>query len=135
MENLIIQNEKIPNSVERLKLIFEENKGKRICVVGPSCVGKSTLLKYLSEAVDMDDLLFGSEERGIKPLLSQEEIDYVCSPWTPEIGNFMSQKARELIKIDPRHPVFGTIVFLSDIIVEITLPDDLLRERIRCEKE
>lgn len=124
-------NEKLPIAVEKMRDIFSTNTEKRICVVGASCVGKSTLLGYLPEAVDMDDLLFGSKQKGIEPLLTQQEIDYVCGPWTPEVGEFMTKKAHELIKIEAGHPVFGTIVFPSDLVIEISVPDSVLRERIR----
>lgn len=131
MENIPPTVEQPPNAVEKMKKLFADNIEKRVCVVGASCVGKSTLLGYLPEAVDMDDLLFGSKQKGISPLLTQKEIDYVCGPWTPEVGQFMTQKAHELIKIEAGHPVFGTIVFPSDLVIEITVPDNILRERIR----
>lgn len=118
-------------AAETLKNIFKESVDKRICIVGASCVGKTTLLKYLPEAVDMDDLLFGKKEKNIKPLLTQSEIDYVCGTWTPEIGEFMAKKSRELITIEKGRPVFGTIVFSCDLIIEITVPDSILRERIK----
>lgn len=131
MENITPQIEQPPLAVEKMKKLFADNIEKRICVVGASCVGKSTLLGYLPEAVDMDDLLFGNKQKGIVPLLTQKEIDYVCGPWTPEVGQFMTRKSHELIKIEAGHPVFGTIVFPSDLVVEITVPDNILRERIR----
>lgn len=131
MENLTQTIEQPPLAVEKMKKLFADNIEKRICVVGSSCVGKSTLLGYLPEAVDMDDLLFGNKQKGISPLLTQKEIDYVCVVWTPEVGQFMTQKANELIKIEAGHPVFGTIVFPSDLVIEITVPDNILRERIR----
>jgi ATPase subunit of ABC transporter with duplicated ATPase domains len=111
MENIPSTIEKTPKAVEELKKLFAQNIEKRICVVGASCVGKSTLLSYLPEVVDMDDLLFGSKQKAILPLLTQKEIDYVCGPWTPEVGEFMKQRAHELIKIEAGHPVFGTIFF------------------------
>ena len=131
MENMTSQTEQLPLAVEKMKKIFSENREKRICVVGASCVGKSTLLSYLPEAVDMDDLLFGNKKKGLAPLLKQQDIDYVCGPWTSEVGQFMTQKAHELIKIEAGHPVFGTIVFPSELVIEITVPDNVLRERIR----
>ncbi len=118
-------------AVEKLKKLFSENIEKRVCVVGASCVGKSTLLQHLPEAVDMDDLLFGNKQKEVSPLLTPEEIAYVCGPWTTDVGQFMNRKACELIKIEPGRPVFGTIVFPSDLIIEITVPDDISRERVR----
>ena len=131
MENQELAKEKPPTAVEKMSHIFSSNTEKRICVVGASCVGKSTLLRYLPEAVDMDDLLFGNEQKGIKPLFTQQERNYVCGPWTPEVGQFMTKKAHELINIEAGHPVFGTIVFPSDLVIEISVPDSVLRERIR----
>ena len=131
MENITPKIEQPPLAVEKMKKLFADNIEKRICVVGASCVGKSTLLGYLLEAVDMDDLLFGNKQKGIVPLLTQKEIDYVCGPWTPEVGQFMTRKSHELIKTEAGHPVFGTIVFPSDLVVEITVPNNILRERIR----
>ena len=131
MENITPKIEQPPLAVEKMKKLFADNIEKRICVVGASCVGKSTLLGYLPEAVDMDDLLFGNKQKGIVPLLTQKEIDYMCGPWTPEVGQFMTRKSHELIKIEAGYPVFGTIVFPSDLVVEITVPDNILRERIR----
>lgn len=131
MENLTQTIEQPPLAVEKMKKLFADNIEKRICVVGSSCVGKSTLLHFLPEAIDMDDLLFGNKQKGISPLLTQNEIDYVCGVWTQEVGQFMTQKAHELIKIEAGHPVFGTIVFPSDLVIEIAVPDNILRERIR----
>lgn len=123
--------EQPPLAVEKLRKVFTDNTEKRICIVGSSCVGKSTLLEYLPEAIDMDDLLFGNKQKGIDPLLTKQEIEYVCGPWTPEVGQFITKKAHELIKIEAGRPVFGTIVFPSDLIIEVTVPDNILRERIR----
>lgn len=131
MEGIENTHEKAPGAVAILRRILVSNTDKRICIVGASCVGKSTLLRYLPEAVDMDDLLFGNTQKGIEPLLTPEEREYVCGPWTPAVGEYMTKKAHELIHITPGQPVFGTIVFPSDLVVEITVPDAILRERIR----
>ena len=65
MENPELTKEKPPTAVEKISHIFSSNAEKRICVVGASCVGKSTLLRYLPEAVDMDDLLFATNKKGL----------------------------------------------------------------------
>ena len=43
----------------------------------------------------------------------------------------MTKKAHKLIKVEASHPVFGTIVFPSDLVIGIAAPDNILRERIR----
>lgn len=120
-QNKEIQRAK-ENLISRLAKILDLNRDKKIVVVGTTCAGKSTFVKSIEGVRDMDSLLF--------PQLSQEEKDYVCSnPWTEEIGRTMVKLARERVKVEPGKPVFGTVVLDSDLIIELKISDDLLRER------
>lgn len=102
--------------------IFSENNDKRICVLGTTCTGKSTLINKLKIGEDMDKLIF--------PLLTQEEIDYVCkSPWTEEVGKKMDELVRTKITIKPGIPLFGTVLLSCDLIVYLHISDELLLER------
>ena len=110
--------------LEELKQVLEENKDKRICLLGTTCVGKTTLLDSLSDCLDMDKLIF--------PLLTPEEKDYVCQePWTEEIGNYMNKLVRDKIKIEQGKPVFGTVVIDSDLIIFLEIDEELLKERTK----
>ena len=51
--------------IEQLENILEENKDKRICILGTSCTGKTTLIEYTGMGKDMDEEIF--------PLLTKEE--------------------------------------------------------------
>jgi adenylate kinase len=108
--------------IAKLAKILEENKDKRIVVVGTTCTGKSTFTDNIEEAYDMDDLVF--------PKLSKKESDYVCqTPWTEEIGRTMTKLAKDRVKVEPGKPVFGTVVLDSDLIIELNISNNLLRER------
>lgn len=108
-----------------LEQIINENQDKRICVVGTTCTGKSTLIKRLGFGLDMDNIIF--------PLLNVEETEYVNrSPWTPEIGEYMDKLVKEKIKIEKGNPVFGTVIIPSDIIIYLDIDDETLKER--CKK-
>jgi Predicted GTPases len=110
------------NFIDKLKLLLEQNKDKRIVVVGTTCVGKTTLLNEIAEALDMDKILF--------PLLTKEESDYVCKePWTEEVGEYMNNLARNKIKIKPGTPVLGTVIIESDLIVFLDIDEELLKKR------
>ncbi len=105
-----------------LQAVLDVHKSERVVVVGGTCTGKSTLIEHLTDAQDMDKLVF--------PLLTQEEADYVCqTPWTPEIGETMTRLTKERVKVQPGKPVFGTVVLDADRIVYLKISDDLLRER------
>ena len=77
--------------INDLKKVLEQNSDKRVCVVGTSCTGKSTYLKYAKNGLDMDEIIF--------PLLTKQEKEYVCqTPWTEEIGQTMNRLVRERIR-------------------------------------
>ena len=110
--------------IEELAKIFEDNKDKRICVLGTTCTGKTTIINNLHIGEDMDELIF--------PLLSKEEEDYVCqTPWTEEIGNKMDELVRTKLSINPGTPMFGTVLLDCDLIVYLHINDELLLERAK----
>lgn len=123
---MIIQKEPARQDGLRNQLsgILAANSDKRVIVVGTTCTGKSTLLKSIDGAADMDKLVF--------PKLTKAESDYVCSkPWTEEIGKTMIRLVKERVKVEPGIPVFGTVVLDCDLIVYLKINDDLLLERTR----
>lgn len=98
------------NYIEEIKKIFKENKNKRICVIGTTCTGKTTIINKLEIGKDMDKEIF--------PLLTQEETNYVCqTPWTKEIGNKMDYFVKTKLKIKPGTPLFGTLLLDCDLII------------------
>jgi hypothetical protein len=107
---------------DKISKIFNENKDKRICVIGTTCTGKSTIIRETQCGEDMDEAIF--------PLLTEEETDYVCStPWTEEIGAKMDELVRTKLSIIPGCPMFGTVLLDCDLIVYLHISDDLLKER------
>ena len=111
-------------NIEELSKVFEENNDKRICVLGTTCTGKSTLINATNMGLDMDKEIF--------PLLTQEETEYVCqTPWTEEIGNKMDELVRTRLRINPGVPMFGTVLLDCDLIVYLHITDDLLLERTK----
>lgn len=112
------------SNVEQLIEIFEENRDKRICVLGTTCTGKTTLIKGTNIGLDMDEEIF--------PLLTEEETEYVCrTPWTQEIGNRMDELVRTKLSIKQGTPMFGTVLLDCDLIVYLHINDDLLLERTK----
>lgn len=108
--------------IEELKEILNNNKNKRICIIGTTCTGKTTLINKTNMGLDMDKEIF--------PLLTKEETDYVCqTPWTEEIGNKMDELVRTKLKIQPGTPMLGTVLLDCDLIIYLHINDELLKER------
>ena len=111
-------------NIEELRQIFIDNKDKRICVLGTTCTGKTTLINESNMGVDMDEEIF--------PLLTEEETEYVCqTPWTEEIGNKMDELVRTRLSIKPGIPMFGTVLLDCDLIIYLHITDELLLERTK----
>ena len=114
----------IEASIDNLLTIFNENSNKRICVLGTTCTGKTTLINELNIGIDMDKEIF--------PLLTQQETDYVCStPWTEEIGEKMDELVRTKLSIKSGTPMFGTVLLDCDLIVYLHISEELLLERTK----
>lgn len=112
------------SNIEELKDIFINNKDKRICVLGTTCTGKTTLINKYNLGNDMDKEIF--------PLLTKEEEQYVCStPWTEEIGAKMDELVRTKIIIKPGTPMFGTVLLDCDLIIYLHINDRLLLKRTK----
>ena len=108
--------------IEQLENILEENKNKRICILGTSCTGKTTLIEQTGIGKDMDEEVF--------PLLTKEEEEYVCrTPWTEEIGEYMNNLVKTKLKIEPGIPLFGTVLLDCDLIIYLHINDELLKMR------
>lgn len=124
---MVRKGDKAMKIAERLQKILDEYKNKRVIVVGTTSSGKSTLLKKIKNAKDMDDLVF--------PLLSKEEKDYVCqSVWTEEIGKTMTRLVKEKVKVEKGKPLFGTVILDCDLIIYLDISDELLKERCKKRK-
>ena len=108
--------------IEELKEIFNNNKDKRLLVIGTTCTVKSTLIKNLGMGLDMDKVIF--------PLLTKEESDCVCqTPWTKEIGEKMTYLVKTKLTIQPGEPLFGTVLIDCDLIIYLHITDELLKKR------
>lgn len=111
-------------TINALKAIFEKHREERICVIGTTCCGKTTLLNQMPNCVDMDEALW--------PLLTQEEINFVCQkPWTKKIGDYFDNLVYTKVKIDKGRPMFGTVILDCDVVVYLDIDDQLLEQRCK----
>ena len=106
-------------TLKQLRKIFAENADKRICVVGASCIGKTTLLKNLPECLDGDDVLLS-----LLPEDVRTRIKAAPEPWDSMILNEWKEWHRKTrYNIKPGKPVFGIRVEDCDLIVHLVLDE------------
>lgn len=108
-----------------LKTTFAKHKNDRICIIGTTCCGKTTLLRQIPGCLDMDEVLGA--------LLTPEESAIICqTPWTKEIGDFYDELIYKKVKIEPGSPMFGTVIVDCDVVIYLDINDELLQ--MHCDK-
>ena len=106
-----------------LQKILTKLAKKRVAVLGPPCIGKSTILRHIPGALDMDAVLFSQLSLAEKKVVFRK-------PWSPSVGREMKRLARSRITVSPGHPVFATVVLAVDFIIYLKIDDALLKKRI-----
>ncbi len=112
-------------TINALNAIFDKHKNDRICILGTTCCGKSTLHEQIPGTVDMDEVLW--------PQLTKDDEAFICQkPWTREIGDFTKKLVKERVAIKAGQPTFSLILLDSEVIVYLDICDELLAEH--CKK-
>ncbi len=118
-------NTSAKETIDALNAIFDKHKNDRICILGTTCCGKSTLHEQIPGTVDMDEVLW--------PQLTKDEEAFICQkPWTREIGEFTRKLVKERVAIKAGQPTFSLILLDSEVIVYLDISDELLAEH--CKK-
>ena len=107
------------SNIEELGKIFVDNKDKRICVLGTTCTGKTTLINESNVGVDMDEEIF--------PLLTDEENDDIKEIIKKELEQSKEFKIYniKIIKMSYYYSVF----FKIDVNNNIKINDYLKIEK------
>lgn len=114
-------------TINALNAIFEKHINDRVCVLGTTCCGKSTLQEQIPGTVDMDEALW--------PQLTKDEEEYICQkPWTKEIGDFTSKLVKERVTIQAGQPIFSLILLDCEVIIYLDICDELLAEHCKKRK-
>jgi len=115
----------INNTVNNLKTIFEKHKAERIFVLGTTCVGKTTLLDYFPEAIDMDAVAFID--------ITEAEAEIIGrTPWTKEIGDTVDNIVYRNVRVKAGQPMFGTVIVDCEVVVYLDISDAILEKH--CKK-
>lgn len=136
---------------KRLESILLQHLDERVLVLGPPCVGKSTLLQHIEEGVDMD-VVFDEMPKKFKRYVLHQENPFMYIDGDKKTVKFTEmafqkddaenmgylQKTTDYLtsfinlhtKIVPGGPVFGTCVVDTDVIVYLDISDDILEQRI-----
>lgn len=123
--NIMSGNFTANETLNTLRAIFEKHKNERVCVLGTTCIGKTTLLNQVPGCVDMDAEAFSQ--------ITEEEAAFINqTPWTKEIGDEVDRLVYKYARIKPGNPMFGTVIIDCEAVVYLDIDDNLLMEH--CQK-
>lgn len=137
---------------QRLLVILEKYKDKRVLVLAPPCFGKTTILKHIKNGIDMD-IVFDTMPEEFKrhvlhheyPIMfidgDRETIKFTEKKFVPgdnkseeyleDTTRLLTEYVNSHLKIVPGRPVFGTNIIDTDVIVYLKLSDDDLDARLQ----
>jgi len=147
--NQFLNKEEGVENAQRLQVLLDKYKDKRVLVIAPPSAGKSTLLQHIPEGVDMDDI-FDTMSDDVKDAILQREslycdiktrkVTYFKKKFVPGdeqtlmdldiLDKFFKKYVNENMKIQLGKPVFGTKVIDCDVIIYLKLSDEVYTHRL-----
>lgn len=120
----------VNETLNTLRVILEKHKEDRVCVIGTTCAGKSTLLNQLPEynCEDLDEVLWPNIPEEEKELMNH----LLKMPWTTELGNEIDRLVYKFGRVKPGYPLFSTVILDCEAVVYLDISDELLAAH--CEK-
>lgn len=136
---------------ETLESLLEKYKDKRVLVLAPPSVGKSTILQHIKAGVDLDTVFDGMPEDFKRHVLHHEHpfmfidgdrrtVKYSEKEFDPtsdehqahlrETTELLAGYTRSKISIEAGRPAFGSTLVDSDVVIYLKISEEELKKRI-----
>jgi len=134
-----------------LESLLEKYKNKRVLVLAPPSLGKSTILQHIKEGIDLDIVFDDMPEESKRYALHHENpfmfidgdkktLKYTEKEFDPNNSEHQEHLKRttELlagytqskINIEAGRPAFGSTIIDSDVIIYLKISEEELKKRI-----
>ncbi|MGB5050168.1 MAG: hypothetical protein WBO46_14585, partial [Caldilineaceae bacterium] len=146
-----LNSEEGKESAKALESLLEKYKDKRVLVLAPPSVGKSTVLQHIKDGIDLDvmfDDMPSEFKRHVlhheRPFMfidgDKETVKYIEKEFDPsniehqkylkETTNLLTRYIQDKMPIEAGHPAFGAVLIDSDVVIYIKISDDEFRKRM-----
>lgn len=146
-----LNSEEGKESAKILEFLLEKYKDKRVLVLAPPGVGKSTMLQHIENGVDLDVVFDDMPEEFKRYVLHHERpfmfidgdkktVKYAEKEFDPnnpehqkhlrETTDILTGYTQNKISIEAGHPAFGAILIDSDVVIYVKIPDEEFRIRM-----
>lgn len=146
-----LNSEEGRESAKALESLLEKYKDKRVLVLAPPSVGKSTMLQHLENGVDLDMVFDDMPEEfkryvlhherpfmfmdGDKKTLKYAEKEFDSSnpehhEYLRKTTELLTKYTQDKIHIEIGHPAFGTVLIDSDVVIYLKISEEEFRKRM-----
>jgi hypothetical protein len=136
---------------ETLKSLLEKYKDKRVLVLAPPSVGKSTILQHIKDGVDLDVVFDDMPEELKRHVLHHENpfmfidgdkktLKYTEKEFDPnnaehqtylkDTTELLTRYTQDKINIEHGRPAFGSTIVDADVIIYLKISEEELKKRI-----
>lgn len=134
-----------------LEFLLEKYKDKRVLVLAPPSIGKSTMLQHIENGVDLDGVFDNMPEEFKRHVLHHERpfmfidgdkktVKYAEKEFDPnnpehqeylrETTNLLTGYTQDKMHIVAGRPAFGAMLIDSDVVIYVKIPDEEFRKRM-----
>lgn len=134
-----------------LESLLEKYKDKRVLVLAPPSVGKSTILQHIKEGVDLDVVFDDMPEEFKRNVLHHEHpfmfidgdkktVKYIEKEFDPtsdehqahlkKTTESLTEYTQSKVNIEAGHPAFGSTLIDADVVIYLKISDEELEKRI-----
>ncbi len=150
--NMHLNPEEGKEHARTLEALLEKYKDRRVLVLAPPSVGKSTILQHIKDGVDLDTVFDDMPEEFKRHVLHHEHpfmfidgdkktIKYTEKEFDPsdtehhahlqETTTQLADYTQGKIHIEAGRPAFGSMLIDSDVIIYLKISEDELNKRIK----
>lgn len=136
---------------ETLESLLEKHKDKRVLVLAPPSVGKSTIFQHIKDGVDLDIVFDDMPEEFKRHVLHHENpfmfidgdkktLKYTEKEFEPsspehqahlkETTELLTEYIQSKLSIEAGRPAFGSTLVDSDVIIYLKISEEELKKRI-----
>lgn len=134
-----------------LESLLEKHKDKRVLVLAPPGIGKSTILQHIENGVDLDAVFDGMPEEFKRHVLHHERpfmfiggdrktVKYAEKEFDPnnpdhweylrETTDLLTRYTQDKVSIEAGHPAFGAVLIDSDVVIYLKIPQEEFGKRM-----
>lgn len=146
-----LNSEEGKDGAKTLESLLEKYRDKRVLVLAPPSIGKSTMLQHIENSVDLDTVFDDMPAEFKRHVLHHERpfmfidgdkktVKYVEKEFDPnnpehqkylrETTDLLTGYTQNKMPVEAGRPAFGAVLIDSDVVIYVKISDEEFRKRM-----